>query len=132
MRPQVASAPLYLRVISIAPDTAGDIVAAVDELATREAHELELAFTAGLAHHGPVSGSSSYETLFASSAFCCVHSYSLGLVVVWFGLCGRVRDVKTFSIFSVSDTLEYRYTYFIVYSAHLSLLYAKKYHESVE
>ena len=45
---------------SIAPDTAGDIVAAVDELATREAHELELAFTAGLAHHGPVSGSSSY------------------------------------------------------------------------
>jgi hypothetical protein len=56
------------------PVTVRDLVPAVDHLPTGEALELELALTAGIPLHNPLSGSSSYETLFASSGGSGVHS----------------------------------------------------------
>tara|TARA_B100001063_G_C16760984_1_gene555904 strand:- start:2043 stop:2327 length:285 start_codon:yes stop_codon:yes gene_type:complete len=44
-----------------------DLVPAVDKLSTREALELELALTARLTFHSPLSSSSSLESKFASS-----------------------------------------------------------------
>ena len=46
--------------------TLRDLVPAVDHLATGEALELELALTALVPFHSPLSSSSSLESLFAS------------------------------------------------------------------
>ena len=59
-----------------------DLVPAVDHLSTREALELELAFTACKPPHSPVGGGSGLESKFASSGVSGVHFYSYRLVVV--------------------------------------------------
>ena len=53
-----------------------DIVPAVDELSTREAHEFELALTTLMAFHSPLSRCRSLDSFFTSGGGCAVHNFA--------------------------------------------------------